>query len=897
MSANELIEKLKKEPDIDSKTYDASYEIMRATIDAYSSIEDWNAVDYTDFDLIYLMAVGSFSDGLEKKKERVRNSHLPEEEKIKLLAVMDEVWERVCQKYYNNANVPEKFKNGGVWFGMFGTAVHTFSQYASDTWTAQIRELIKMLVDIRNMDNDVEIYDRAEKVLNHPIKGLQAATISIVLHCLKPETFPIINGNEGFGDCFEELGIALTHSKVAETYIGNCRKIKQFRDTYFHFKNYRVFDLAAKTLKSTDNNDLWPSKEEYPTVLTKEQWIDFLSEDRKTYPRTLKMLMYMKKNGGESTCKQIANGLGGHSIAYISRGANLGRRVKKAYNLPPCINEKGEEYLFAIPFQGHKLKYKDREQGRYSWVLRTELSEALAEIPFDELELEKEENEMNTYPLNTILYGPPGTGKTYNTVIYAVAIADKKDIEEVRALAEEDYYSVKSRFDELKNEGRIAFTTFHQSYGYEEFIEGIKPRMSEEDSESELEYSIEPGVFKAFCEKASIPAQEEKDYGFNKSPVVWKVSLAGTYENPVRDDCLKNDHIRIGWDSYGPDITEETNYTNGGRVVLNAFINKMKIGDVVVSCYSSTTTDAIGVVTGDYEWDDSYNEYKRIRKVKWLAKNIREDILEYNGGSAMVLSTVYQLKMTLSDVIRILNKVESGGDTTIIPNEDNYVFIIDEINRGNISKIFGELITLIEDTKRIGAEEEMTVKLPYSQNKLFGVPANVYILGTMNTADRSIALMDTALRRRFYFEEMMPDSSVISGLTITDGGESVDVAKMLDVINERIEYLYDREHTIGHAFFTSLLENPSLDGLSEVFRTKVVPLLQEYFYEDYEKIQLVLGDNYKSSDEYKFILDSKTDERTIFKGTPDLDLKEKKYTIQNEAFYKIQSYIEIVETR
>jgi 5-methylcytosine-specific restriction endonuclease McrBC GTP-binding regulatory subunit McrB len=157
--------------------------------------------------------------------------------------------------------------------------------------------------------------------------------------------------------------------------------------------------------------------------------------------------------------------------------------------------------------------------------------------------------------------------------------------------------------------------------------------------------------------------------------------------------------------------------------------------------------------------------------------------------------------------------------------------------------------------------------------------------------------MDTALRRRFHFEEMMPDSSVIKGLTITEGEESVDVAKILDVINERIEYLYDREHTIGHAFFTSLLESPSLDGLSEVFRTKVVPLLQEYFYEDYEKIQLVLGDNYKSSDEYKFILDSSIDERTIFKGTPDIDLKEKKYTIQNEAFYKIQSYIEIVETR
>lgn len=228
------------------------------------------------------------------------------------------------------------------------------------------------------------------------------------------------------------------------------------------------------------------------------------------------------------------------------------------------------------------------------------------------------------------------------------------------------------------------------------------------------------------------------------------------------------------------------------------------------------------------------------------------------------------------------------------PETKPFVFIIDEVNRGNISKIFGELITLIEETKRAGAPEAMEATLPYS-GEPFSVPSNVYILGTMNTADRSIALMDTALRRRFEFTEMMPDSKVLESLgigTIAVGDDELNVAKMLDVINERIEYLFDREHTIGHAFFTKLADDPSIETLADIFQKNVIPLLQEYFYEDYEKIQLVLGDNSKE-DEFKFILDRPIKVKDIFNGNPDIDLPEKGYTVQHEAFLKLESYKQI----
>jgi 5-methylcytosine-specific restriction protein B len=370
--------------------------------------------------------------------------------------------------------------------------------------------------------------------------------------------------------------------------------------------------------------------------------------------------------------------------------------------------------------------------------------------------------------------------------------------------------------------------------------------------------------------------------GIGKNPTVWKVSLERTGENSTREECMKKGHIRIGFDEYGENISDATEFgERGGSNVLNAFYNRMQIGDIVLSCYSSKTIDAIGVITGEPEWHDEYPQYKRVRNVRWLVKGINEDIVDLNGGRAMTLSTVYKLSISVSDVLQMLRNLNPNLFTEEV-KVPNRVFIIDEINRGNISKIFGELITLIESSKRLGASEQLHARLPYSGQN-FGVPDNVYIIGTMNTADRSIALIDSALRRRFSFVEMQPDSTILEGVQV----ENVDIAKMLDTINKRITVLLDREHTIGHSYLLPLRKSATIETLAEIFENSIVPLLQEYFYDDYEKIQLVLGDNRKPDDSTRFIV-KKSDTIDLF-GSAEIDFPEY-YEVNREAFKMIEAY-------
>ena len=627
----------------------------------------------------------------------------------------------------------------------------------------------------------------------------------------------------------------------------------------------------------------WPSLAEYDPKLTKDDWKKYILEvELPNHPQPMQMLKALMEQNGQASCKRLSELYGGTPNRYIGCTMNLGRRAKKYFNLPACMDE-GQERFFALPFVGKRMLEGDKEY--YVYRIRPELFAALKEIDLSGVSLyvTGEEETMDTVTdvgLNTILYGPPGTGKTYHTVIYAVAIIENKELSAVKA---EPYQDVLKRYNEYKTRGQIEFTTFHQSYGYEEFIEGIRPTVVDGDDTSNIQYSVHPGMFKKFCERAERPTsvQTHADtFSIAEGAAIWKVSLGGSGENEIRTDCLQNGYIRIDW--------EEQDGDTGGSRIMNALINRMQIGDIVFSCYNTSTIDAIGVVTGEYERRDEYEDYRSFRTVNWLTKDFKEDIRAINGGKYMMQPTVCGLpNISLSDVYRLIEKYQSV-ETSHVQNKQNYVFIIDEINRGNISKIFGELITLIEESKRVGKEEGMKTLLPYSM-KPFGVPENVYIIGTMNTADRSIATIDTALRRRFAFKEMLPDSEVVTNISVGN----LSVKTMLEKMNRRISVLYDREHTIGHAYFMPLAKDNSMKKLAEIFKNKVIPLLQEYFYEDYEKIRLVLADNQKKDEQGQFILAKKINQGELF-GSADIGLDDCfTYEINEDAFMNPEAYLQI----
>lgn len=436
---------------------------------------------------------------------------------------------------------------------------------------------------------------------------------------------------------------------------------------------------------------------------------------------------------------------------------------------------------------------------------------------------------------NIVLHGAPGTGKTYDVPELAVRLCDPRFMSNRRSREE-----IVNRYNQLKDDGRLMFTTFHQSLDYEDWIEGLRPVVNEA---SQVTYEIENGVFKRLCEAAERSKLEGNQYGITSKSDVWKVSLKRTGDNDVRKDCMENDYIRIGWDEYGDEISDETDDSSRndkGKQILNAYINKMKVGDIVMSCYSSKEIDAIGVITGEYRYDESLSAYKRIRPVHWLIKGKRENIVERNGGKEMVESTVYRLRsISLEDVETILEKY----GVFIEQKEDDkpYVMVIDELNRGNVSKVFGELITLLEADKRKGSKNEESVKLPYSK-KTFHVPDNVYLIATMNTADRSLGSLDYAIRRRFAFISERPIGleddrfnaelfEKVSRLFVKNfdayKASGWDASMRLLPADTLSDEYRPEDVWIGHSYFL-MQDEEGVDNSRERILYELIPLLEEY---------------------------------------------------------------------
>ena len=652
-----------------------------------------------------------------------------------------------------------------------------------------------------------------------------------------------------------------------------------------------------------------------------------------------------------------------------------------------------------------------------AYARSTSLNES--DLPLNERTVWMEEE-----PLNQILFGPPGTGKTYYTVNAALEILDPDFLSANTGEEEEARRNIKTRFDELVHQERIRLVTFHQSFSYEDFVEGL--RAVTDDESGQIRYQVVDGVFKSLCEAAASrvtrQTQAPAELGHRR---VWKMSLGNTLGDSaaIYQECIEGNHILLGYggsiDFAGCEsradvqqrfsdagVVPENPNNDYGITSVTTFVTRMRAGDLVVVSDGNFKFRAIGEIVGDYAFKphaDYEANYSQMRPVKWLRQyqpsfphtelmnnqfsqmtlyelrspaldlgklsvllgtktevqtkasasgsvfkvgqvygrdyrvvHVSDELLELTKPNGKRLGLAMNMLKELADYVRegaigledirnklVFDKVPGSrlepylvhGYSNILPSlvemivtepdkpvspgglennrdrADARVLIIDEINRGNISRIFGELITLIEPSKRMGAPEALSALLPYSKLS-FGVPSNVHLIGTMNTADRSLAGLDIALRRRFVFREMAPRPDLLDDISV----DGTTIGALLRMMNRRIEVLLDRDHCLGHTYFLPLRKDRSLRKLSGIFRLQILPLLQEYFFEDWERVRWVLNDQNAPEGVEPFISAPGDEERVdvLFGRESGDEVQDRRWQVNEKAFGAIDSYRNIL---
>ncbi len=638
------------------------------------------------------------------------------------------------------------------------------------------RQVVRKELEI--VDDDVQA------VLDINTVGLSKLTQTLAL--IAPNTyFP--------NDVFDKLGVPIGRNNWKKYK----SELKRHREIFSGLAPYEInsviFTLGKKGLQFKQDTHLINTKyfgeNQYAWEELKKNWlIQFSKSDSAFIKQGDKILVCSEQNQGEAIGVVWEHG-------YPPHPSKDDENIEVLWlNLTPARLEGMPKFDGYLKIDKTHDAYKSfRTAKEYSGIF--DLIESRIPSPSINGKLP-----VSTYPLNQILYGPPGTGKTWHSINHAVAIVEESGLDEVEKSSRSE---LKERFDRLKEAGQIEMVTFHQSFTYEDFIEGIKPQLESTD----LSFQLEDGIFKRVCDRAR-KYKNTQDCSFNLDLLIDDFAEHVLEEKENGEFLLsKSDRKRV--------VLEEVVFEDSGK------FHKFTTGGTLRGHLLTRK-----VIERDYQnfWKGQINSYKQVRPSNTSKTPFHGHARSY---------------------FELYSKIKEYQENTWDPSEENlidgtgpknFVLIIDEINRGNIAKIFGELITLIEDTKRIGAKDQATTTLPYSKEE-FGVPDNVFIIGTMNTADRSIALLDTALRRRFEFVEMMPNPWLESIGTDVDG---INLQQLLSRMNERIVVLLDREHQIGHTYF---LEIDSIEILAKTFQNKIIPLLQEYFYDNWEKIALVLNKN------------------------------------------------------
>ncbi|MCW7498458.1 AAA family ATPase [Leptospira levettii] len=592
-------------------------------------------------------------------------------------------------------------------------------------------------------------------------------------------------------------------------------------------------------LRNFDSGIFWNSKTPTGTSQTLEQLRDIL-DDGKSFP------LYYSVSGQvlykaniidfAHTNEELGNWIGSGSRIYGIKdriedfvdGNKVARILFLTDNMEKIEPVDANDFTF--------FKSQPPRQDNISPISGESSNILIREISMKETRAKNEIGINPKLPLNQILFGAPGTGKTYNSINHALKILG----ENLEGL---DRKAIKELYDQKVKEGRIIFTTFHQSMSYEDFIEGIKPKLNDSEDDENLEYEIKDGIFKKISVEAGYslfkylsPKRAEEILDFS--------SKYDAFLDEIQEKMESGQIVKLDSKSGSQVLVEEISinnnfiikHQNGTRNYTVSKERLMKLnsglGDVSnVQNIHETFKSVIGGSNSSAYWSvlNAIQKYQKFEKVSLFNSDIK---FSYYENKKEIFNKL------INELILDLDSKEN--DEQFKPN--SFVLIIDEINRGNVSQIFGELITLIEDDKRFGRSESLQVTLPYSK-ETFCVPPNLFIIGTMNTADRSVEALDTALRRRFQFIEMPPKPGLLKTECNAEDGivDVIDLKVLLETINSRIEKLLDKDHLIGHSYFFKV---SNLHDLKVVFQNNIIPLLQEYFYGDYGKIGLILGEEF-----------------------------------------------------
>lgn len=851
--------------------HDGTYELMRKTVDFILKLEA-DETDWNDLQLLVFMSVGTWKYSIAKKRELIAKSNLHDQDKKSLNKIIDEVIQNTKKGMYQNTTDPNHF-------GMFGTGTYTLIKPKKGMTTRVISKTANIVFNILNeiikLNNSDKIFDIAEKYLSKKLDGLGAGMLSQILHYIKPDIFPVLN-SQGI-KTYKALGLNLSYPDKTEYYIENCREIREFRDKNFKFKNYRVIDWAWFQVHQGETDDTDEELEDYLDSIN--YWIFQANPDKQGQWESTIFEEWIEQNNqfwplnAHNDKVKIGDKYifykGGHNNGLCGWGKITSINEKRDNgDIGVKIQFLGRWKDKIIPTDYLKKEYSNIKWGIQHWTIMSIDKQTFLDIlKLRDVKISKNvqedalmQNNQSNLPLNLILYGPPGTGKTYSLPRKAVQIIENKTDEQAKDM-KEDY--IKQQYQKYRKNRQVEFITFHQSYSYEEFIQGIKPIMNDDNN---ISYSIEDGIFKKICDRARENIISSKIDSSDTYTNSYITNLITEYSQYIQDELSKNEQ---GIDFYG----------------------EFKLIDISINSKGEISTFKIS--TGNTRGQSlSVKNLKKWFKLykDGIIKSYKDIKPTYESKKGIHGNAIYYFEL-----LRRLGEFEKENQVDVESIEfKKFIIIIDEINRGNISKIFGELITLIEKDKRYGERSEIAVSLPYEMSDdsddSFSVPSNLYIIGTMNTADRSIALMDTALRRRFEFREKMPDIQVIRD---HNDGEPVindiKLPEMLQAINDRIEFLYDRDHTIGHSYLMGLYD---FDGLKNAMRHKIFPLLQEYFYDDWEKIKLVLNIDNDGKNDNAFIV-NQTDSgylKNIPKDNDYYNPDKKVYRINEEGFSNPQNY-------